>query len=126
MSDEPSTDLSVVAAPVKEAFKAFAKEDGRELKLEIEPGTFLLANTGAVVAGIQDIVSTGKDGCVVFLCDRGSRAVAGGRRDATRPSPHLPPAMDDADEPTTTTRLSHPSPLSLPTPGTSSSSSIRA
>merc|ERR1719331_1703288 len=45
MSYEGSTDLAVVGAPVKEAFQAFAKDTGRELHLEIEPGTFLLANS---------------------------------------------------------------------------------
>jgi diaminopimelate decarboxylase len=53
MSYEKSTDLEVVGAPVMEKFVAFAKETGRELKLEIEPGTFLVANAGALVSGVQ-------------------------------------------------------------------------
>ena len=56
MLGEPSTDLSVVGNPVKDAFEAFASSDGRKLKLEIEPGTFLLANAGAVVTSVQDKV----------------------------------------------------------------------
>lgn len=59
MSYEKSTDLQVVGAPVKEAFEAFAAETGRKLKLEIEPGTFLLANSCAVVTTVQDKVTTG-------------------------------------------------------------------
>jgi diaminopimelate decarboxylase len=59
MSYEKSTDLAVVGVPVKEAFEAFAKETGRKLKLEIEPGTFLLANSCAVVTSVQDKVVTG-------------------------------------------------------------------
>ena len=59
MSYESSTDLAVVGAPVKDAFEAFAAETGRELKLEIEPGTFLLANSCAVVTSVQDKVTTG-------------------------------------------------------------------
>jgi len=59
MSYEKSTDLAVVGAPVKDAFEAFAAETGRELKLEIEPGTFLLANSCAVVTSVQDKVTTG-------------------------------------------------------------------
>ena len=46
-------------APVKVAFEKFASADGRRLRLEIEPGTFLVANAGAVLARVQDIVSTG-------------------------------------------------------------------
>ena len=59
MSYESSTDLAVVGAPVKDAFESFAAETGRELKLEIEPGTFLLANSCAVVTSVQDKVTTG-------------------------------------------------------------------
>jgi len=55
---EATTDLSSIGAPVTEAFVEFAKEHGRELKLEIEPGTYLVANAGALVTTIQDKVST--------------------------------------------------------------------
>ncbi len=55
--DEKTTDLSEIGAPVTDAFKEFAKEHGRELKLEIEPGTYLVANAGALVTTIQDKVS---------------------------------------------------------------------
>lgn len=58
MAYEKSTDLEVVGTPVKKAFEDFAKETGRELKLEIEPGTFLLANSCAVVCSVQDMVET--------------------------------------------------------------------
>lgn len=56
--DEETTDLGEIGAPVTEAFKEFAKEHGRELKLEIEPGTYLVANAGALVTKIQDKVRT--------------------------------------------------------------------
>ena len=59
MEGEKSTDLSVIGEPVKVAFQEFAKRTGRELKLEIEPGTFLLANSCSVVSTAQDIVETG-------------------------------------------------------------------
>eukprot|EP00617_Octactis_speculum_P017338 CAMPEP_0185772212 /NCGR_PEP_ID=MMETSP1174-20130828/67697_1 /TAXON_ID=35687 /ORGANISM="Dictyocha speculum, Strain CCMP1381" /LENGTH=474 /DNA_ID=CAMNT_0028458363 /DNA_START=44 /DNA_END=1468 /DNA_ORIENTATION=- len=55
---EKSTDLQLCGGAVKVAFEEFAKETGRELKLEIEPGTFLVANSGALVASVQDKVST--------------------------------------------------------------------
>ena len=55
---EKGTDPQIVGAPVRAAFEKFAKEDGRKLKLEIEPGTFLVANAGAVLCRVQDIVST--------------------------------------------------------------------
>merc|ERR1712238_113717 len=58
-----------------EAFAEFAKEHGRELKLEIEPGTYLVANAGALVTTIQDKVSTkspaGDEGHIFLKMDAG-------------------------------------------------------
>lgn len=72
-SDEETTDLGEIGAPVTDAFKEFAKEHGRELKLEIEPGTYLVANAGALVTTIQDKVSTksGEDGHIFLKMDAG-------------------------------------------------------
>jgi len=62
MPDEVGTDLQVCGAPVAEKFRQFAAETGREIRLEVEPGTFLLANACSVLCTIQDVVSTGTDG----------------------------------------------------------------
>ena len=59
MKDEPSTDLERIGEPVKAAFEEFAERTGRKLNLEIEPGTFLLANSCSIVSTAQDIVETG-------------------------------------------------------------------
>lgn len=72
---EKSTDLVVVGLPVKEAFEAFAAETGRQLHLEIEPGTFLLANAGSLVATVQDKVSTGPGGHAFLKIDSGMTEV---------------------------------------------------
>merc|ERR1719230_1354593 len=58
MADEASTDLAVVGLPVVDNFRAFAAETGRQLHLEIEPGTFLLANACSLVTTVQDKVAT--------------------------------------------------------------------
>ncbi|WP_309399631.1 diaminopimelate decarboxylase [Cerasicoccus maritimus] len=72
MADEQSTDLQVIGQPVKEAFEQLAAETGRKIHLEIEPGTFLLANTCSLVATAQDIVSTGgPDGREFIKLDSG-------------------------------------------------------
>lgn len=71
MSYEESTDLQVVAAPVVKVFQEFAEETGREIKLEIEPGTYLMANAGALLSRVQDIVSTGSDGFEFLRLDTG-------------------------------------------------------
>jgi diaminopimelate decarboxylase len=60
MSYEKSTDLQECGEPIKQAFVDFAKQTGVELKLEIEPGTFLVANAGALVSRVVDVKSTPK------------------------------------------------------------------
>jgi diaminopimelate decarboxylase len=62
MPNEKATDLQEVGTPVKILFEEFARETGRKLKLEIEPGTFLLAHACSLVSQVQDITSTGPDG----------------------------------------------------------------
>lgn len=75
MSYEKSTDLQTVGEPVKAAFEAFAAATGRKLKLEIEPGTYLVANSGALLCAVQDIVTTGKDGHTFLKLDSGMTEV---------------------------------------------------
>lgn len=72
---EKGTDLQKCGAPIREAFEKFAAETGRRLKLEIEPGTFLVANTGAVVTTITDIVDTGAAGRTFLKIDSGMTEV---------------------------------------------------
>lgn len=62
MPDEVGTDLQICGAPVKELFEAFAAETGREIHLEIEPGTYLVANACSILSTVQDKVSTGPEG----------------------------------------------------------------
>ncbi len=58
MSYEKSTDLQECGEPVKESFIDFKRKNGNELKLEIEPGTFLVANAGCLIAKVEDTKST--------------------------------------------------------------------
>ena len=71
MPEEVSTDLQEVGQPVIEAFKNFAEETGRELQLEIEPGTYLVANAGALISRVQDMVTTGPEGYNFMRLDTG-------------------------------------------------------
>jgi len=75
MSYEKSTELEVVGEPVKAAFEAFAADTGRELGLEIEPGTFMLANACSLVTTIQDVVTTGEEGHTFLKLDSGMTEV---------------------------------------------------
>jgi len=58
MDDEKGTDLQECGAPIKEAFADFYNTTGKKLRLEIEPGTFLVANAGVLLAKVTDVVST--------------------------------------------------------------------
>lgn len=76
---EQATDLAEVGAVVCGEIEAFAARTGRRLHLEIEPGTFLVANAGVVVATCVDVVDTGPDGYRFAKLDAGMPEV-------TRPS----------------------------------------
>jgi diaminopimelate decarboxylase len=71
MEDETGTDLQVIGNPVADLLRDFAARTGRELHFEIEPGTFLVANAGAVLSRVQDVVDTGAEGYNFLKLDCG-------------------------------------------------------
>lgn len=79
MPGEPSVDLADVGGHVRQELLEFRDRAGRALRLEIEPGTYLVANAGAVVATCVDVVDTGREGYVFAKLDTGMTEV-------TRPS----------------------------------------
>jgi diaminopimelate decarboxylase len=72
-------DLGDVGAHVRREIAAFRERDGRALHVEIEPGTLLVANAGAIVASCVDVVDTGADGYLFAKLDAGMPEI-------TRPS----------------------------------------
>src|SRR5262249_4973667 len=75
MPEEPSADLADIGAHVRSELEAFRERDGRALHLEIEPGTYLVALAGAVVATCVDVVDTGRDGYRFAKLDTGMTEV---------------------------------------------------
>ena len=71
MPDAQATNLQEIGKPVRKLFQEFEQETGRKLKLEIEPGTFLLAHSCSLVTRVQDITSTGKEGYRFLKLDAG-------------------------------------------------------
>lgn len=71
MDSETGTDLQVVGAPVADLFKEFATRTGRELHFEMEPGTFMVANAGALLTTVQDVTDTGPEGYRFLKLDAG-------------------------------------------------------
>ena len=76
MPHEESVNLEEVAWHVRTELEAFKARDGRGLHLEIEPGTLLVAQAGAVVATCVDVVDTGTDGYLFAKLDTGMPEVA--------------------------------------------------
>jgi diaminopimelate decarboxylase len=76
---EEAMDLAGIGSVVREAFVDFQRRTGRRLHLEIEPGTYLVANAGVVLATCVDLVDTGSDGYRFAKLDAGMTEV-------TRPS----------------------------------------
>ncbi|MBI2503349.1 MAG: diaminopimelate decarboxylase [Candidatus Latescibacteria bacterium] len=72
---ETSTDLQAAGRPIAEEFRKFHQEHGRQLELEIEPGTFFSANAGALVCTIIDVVDTGAKGYAFIKVDAGMTEV---------------------------------------------------
>jgi len=81
MAGEVTTDLQTIGAPVSDAFADFAADHhDRKLRLEIEPGTYLVAMSGALISTVQDKVSTTGEGSHTFL------KLDSGMTDVLRPS----------------------------------------
>ena len=79
MPEEPTVELADVGCHVRDALTEFRARTGRGLHLELEPGTFLVARAGAVVATCIDVVDTGREGYRFAKLDTGMTEI-------TRPS----------------------------------------
>lgn len=62
MDTETDSDMGQIGKAIGEELRLFAKDTGRKLRLELEPGTFMVANVGILIARIEDIVDTGENG----------------------------------------------------------------
>ncbi len=68
---EKTTDLQVIGQKMKAEFEEFAARTGREIHLEVEPGTYLVANCTAILSRVQDETSTGDSGYKFLKLDSG-------------------------------------------------------
>jgi diaminopimelate decarboxylase len=71
MPGEPSADLQEIGTALLPDFEQFARDHGRELHIEVEPGTYLTANAGALIAGVSDVVTTKPEGYDFIKLDTG-------------------------------------------------------
>ncbi len=68
---EANANLQEIGNALLPDFKQFAEKHGRKLHVEVEPGTYLAANSGALVASVADVVSTKPDGYDFIKLDTG-------------------------------------------------------
>jgi len=74
MPDEEPADIQELGEYAKGRFLAFYEKTGRKLKMQIEPGTYVVANAGFMVTSILDKKSTGEDGFNFLITDAGMEA----------------------------------------------------
>lgn len=55
-------DIATISKVISEELKKFHSKTKRKIHLEIEPGTYLIAKAGFLIAEIEDIVDTGENG----------------------------------------------------------------
>jgi diaminopimelate decarboxylase len=60
--EEVEANMTDIFTTFSEKLNEFAEETGRELHIEIEPGTYFIAHAGTLVATVDDVVDTGKYG----------------------------------------------------------------
>ena len=99
VENEVGADLQSIGERIVPEFEAFAARHGRELHLEVEPGTFLVANAGAVVCTVADVVDTGADGCDFIKIDSGMTEVLRPSMYGAQHPIHLVPADGVARDP---------------------------
>ena len=94
-SNEHEADMKAIAEAFSKELEVFAEHTGRKLHLEIEPGTWLVAHAGVLLAEVVDMVDTGADGHTFLRLDTGMN-------DIIRPSmygaQHEIVVMSDANE----------------------------
>lgn len=64
-------DIEGIGIKIRDTLLEFHKKTGREIHLELEPGTFIAANAGALVARVEDVVDTGREGYKFVKVDTG-------------------------------------------------------
>jgi diaminopimelate decarboxylase len=66
MPDEHAADVETLGLHAKEMIEAFYQRTGRKLKMEIEPGTYIVANSGYDVTRVIDKKRTSRSNFVIL------------------------------------------------------------
>jgi diaminopimelate decarboxylase len=71
MPGEQQASMKAIMDVFGQKLNAFAEQTGRQLHLEIEPGAWLVAHAGTLLAEIVDIVDTGAEGFTFLRTNTG-------------------------------------------------------
>jgi diaminopimelate decarboxylase len=71
MPEERGADMDEIGQALARELSTFADETGRKLHLELEPGTFMVANAGVLLASVDDVVDTGEEGYTFLKLNTG-------------------------------------------------------
>jgi len=71
MPNERAADLPSLGSYAADRFRDFRKRTGRDLRMAVEPGTFLVANAGYLLTTVTDKKSSGPDGFQFLVLDAG-------------------------------------------------------
>jgi diaminopimelate decarboxylase len=71
MPDETAADINLLGQYAKQQIENFYKKIKRKLIMEIEPGTFIVANSGYVITQVLDKKRTAADECNFIIIDGG-------------------------------------------------------
>ncbi len=93
--DEHETDMAAVGVKFAQLLQGFADKTGRKLRLEIEPGTWLVGHAGVLLASVVDVVDTGADGHTFLRLNTGMNDFA---RPGMYGAQHTIAVLNDATE----------------------------
>ncbi|MBJ6724048.1 diaminopimelate decarboxylase [Geomesophilobacter sediminis] len=71
MPDEVAADLKELGNYAKQRIQEFYEETGRKLIMEVEPGTYIVANSGYIITEIIDLKRTGPEGFEFLVLNGG-------------------------------------------------------
>ena len=71
MPDETGADLQDLGGYARQKIQAFERRTGRKLTMEVEPGTYIVANAGSLLTTVIDKKQTGPDGFQFLVLDGG-------------------------------------------------------
>lgn len=71
LDGEHGADMSEIGQAMADELQMFATDTGRKLRLELEPGTFIAANMGILIAEVDDITDTGVNGYTYLKLNTG-------------------------------------------------------